>query len=252
MTKVLVFGGLDERGSVVTDYLLLQGVEVTTTYIEKDVEAEERAMIFGRNAQFDMIALESRKSERWLEAARETDAVLFFDSLLYENLDETLVQLDNCLSHLPKLEKIILLSHLEIYGERTGVIDEEKLVEPITQVGKRADHIERSFIETLLNKKNETVVKELIILRVPDLYCDANGQKRQILQNNEALHVKDLAKGIFAALTCKLTPGIHVIQLTSGQEFKHKDAKICYPYEKAEQLLTFKPEHTLNTLNRRK
>ncbi|GGH88710.1 nucleoside-diphosphate-sugar epimerase [Pullulanibacillus pueri] len=242
MEKVLIFGGLSQWGSKMTDALLLEGVSVTVTYTSGNQEEEERALAFGRNAQFEKVAMENGSSFEWIESGQDVDTLLFFDALYHEDSQETLDHLTKSLTALDQLKRIVLISHLDIYGEAEGEIDETSPLKPLTPLGKRVDALEKGFIQRFLEYKEETSVDTVIILRMPHLY-DEGGTLERLDQDR--LHVKDAAEGITQAVIKPLKSGIHVIQLSSGERLTSHNKERQFPYNKAAKLLNFKPKVTL-------
>jgi nucleoside-diphosphate-sugar epimerase len=238
----LIFGGLTALGRPLLEQLLNEGMDVIAVRaplssdnrpLEEDVE-----MHFGRHAFF-------RAVDEWREELTKVDTVLFLDTVPFfgeiEGIQADVLarRLMQCLENSPNLQRVIVASHIAIYGHPTGTVRETCVVKPVGTIGEHADRIERTVIEKLLHDKDRARALSVTICRLPNLY------KEKRPTDWEALHVEDAARGLCAILQCVEKPGIEVIQLTSGRTFEGPSGHYTYSYEKAKQLIGFYPVETM-------
>lgn len=240
MGKVLLFGGLSRLGKPVIEQLLNNGDEViavrtssneTVQSLEENIE-----LLFGRNALFQSADTE------WKEDSLEVQSVICLDSTTfispedhYVDAERVMKRIGQCLEACPNLSDIIVASHIEIYGQPLGEVNERTPVAPETNKGFHVDRIERGVIETLLQYKEKARGIRAVICRLPNIYTTNHSKK------NESIFIDDVAKGICALLHTERTPGIEVVQLTSGQEFLTERGMTKYSFEKAKHLIDFSP-----------
>jgi len=238
MASILLFGGLTYWGSLLTDRLLVEGHEVTVPYYKVDEGAVKRSLLFGRNALFSERVISDQCSTDWVEQGLTPDVLLLFDGLQPEDSDLTLANFTKCIIDLESIEKVIVLSHIDIYGLSEGTVDEQAPLAPETPLGKQARHIETVVKQTV---ENTARLKQVVILRIPSLY---EGLELDCQTAVDCLHICDLIEAIHHAIGACFDSGVHVIQLTSGEWLGASGSKVCYSYKKAEQLLGFNPEYT--------
>jgi nucleoside-diphosphate-sugar epimerase len=238
----LIFGGLTALGMPLLERLLNEGMYVMAVRaplssdnrpLEEDVE-----MHFGRHALF-------RAVDEWREELTKAENILFLDTvpLFGDNegvqADVLAHRLVQCIENSPNLQRVIVASHIAIYGHPKGTVRETCVVKPVGAIGEHADRIERTVIEKLLHDKDRARALSVTICRLPNLYLE----KRPT--DWEALHVEDAALGLCAILQRVEKPGIEVIQLTSGRTFQGPFGHYTYSYEKANQLIGFNPVKTM-------
>jgi nucleoside-diphosphate-sugar epimerase len=237
--KVLLFGGLSTLGKPIIEDLLNEGEEVVAVRSKASerlqIQEEDIEMLFGRNALFQSVDIQ------WMEEAQEVESVICLDSANYFSpedfyVDEQVIikRIKKCLETCSQLKSILVTSHIDIYGQPLGEVDERTPVSPDTDRGRHVDQIERGLIEALLQYKDKARAIQAIICRLPNIYTDE-------VMENESIYVKDAAKGICALLHSKHMPGIEVVQLTSGQEFSTENGKVRYRFDKAKRLIHFSP-----------
>lgn len=238
MCKVLIFGGLTEFGSAVINHLLMDGDEVVAVRaeindqmvpIEEDIE-----LFFARNALFQAVDTD------WTEELNQTDTVICLDSTYFVSTAKGQVdaetignRLAKCIEDCPNLSTIVIASHIDIYGEQAGVIDEKTPVSPITDRGRHVDQVERCVIETLLNNKNKARTIRAFICRMPNIRLN------DFSMPGESISLETAAKGIASLIHTQHSPGIEVIQLTSGREFMTSLGSVIYSHDKANNLINF-------------
>lgn len=237
MSRVVIYGGLSRFGVRITEYLLDQEMVVASVYSGSSERAaeEECAMFFGRHAFF-----QTMDDNDWEAVAERPDAAVCLDSHVDFRAsrspltkEELALRLETLLTFSPELQRIILLSHTDIYGEPSGVVHEKHRVAPVSAAGRQADAAERAAIETLLAKRETAPGLRVVVCRVPSVYEE--GQKRS--KQTEHLHVLDAASGVYRALTAALSPGLHVFQFGNGLS--------RFSFEKAAEQLGFYPAMTL-------
>jgi len=241
MANILLFGGLTYWGSLLTDRLLTEGNEVTVPYYETDEWATKRGLLFGRNALFSERVLSDESNVEWREQNLTPDVLLLFDGLQHEDSDLMLANFTRCMIDFENVEKIIVLSHIDIYGIIEGTVDEQAPLMPVTPLGRQAQ-----YVETTVKKIVGDVARsnQLVILRIPALYEGTNLNIESECQAAvDYLHIGDLIEAIHKAVGTCFGSGVQVIQLTSGKWLGASGNRVCYSYKKAEQLLGFNPEH---------
>ncbi|GGE51099.1 hypothetical protein GCM10011391_32360 [Pullulanibacillus camelliae] len=240
MARILLFGGLTYWGSQLTDRLLAEGNEVIVPYHRYDEEAVERSLLFGRNALFKEIVLENTNKTEWVGQDLNPDVLILFDGVEHEETDLIVNPFTKCIAFMESLQKVIVLSHIAIYGAEEGIIDEQAKLTPKTSLGERALQLECSITSAI--KKEETHTKSVLILRIPAL-SDAITPESNDCTLIDCIHIQDLIDAIQKGMMGTIEEGVHVIQVTSGKWFSVNGKRICYPYKKAECLLGFKPKY---------
>lgn len=240
MGKVLLFGGLTLLGQPIIDQLLNSGHEVIAVRTLSDLESptieEYIEMLFGRNALFQSVQSD------WKQYANQVETVIFLDTASFLSDTDFFVTPDIIQDRLKfileegqVLKNIIVVSHIDIYGNAIGRINEQTPVAPHSNRGHQVDEVERGLIESLLLNKDKARVVSAFIVRVPNIYTQYG------TDYGESLHVEDAATGISALINTEQAPGIVVLQLASGRKF----GMTQYSYEKARQLINFEPVKTL-------
>ncbi|TCP29763.1 hypothetical protein EV207_10855 [Scopulibacillus darangshiensis] len=247
METVMVYGGLTPLGLKLCEQLLETEKQVVSlssakNQSERSIE-EDNELFLGRHALFqhkgDLDAIS--------DISTGIDHLYFLDLLKdhedciksaeddMRKITESIFQKTDC------LKSMTLFSHIDIYGQCTGVITEKTPVKPNTVRGHTANDIEQHFINLLIENRSKQKIKQAVILRMAEI--------RQLRSEDIAEAAKDtidVTDAIEALLKAPFVPGgngLQLIQITSGKDHKLKEGGLnqIFPYDKAARLLNYSP-----------
>ncbi|BAB06610.1 NAD-dependent epimerase/dehydratase family protein [Halalkalibacterium halodurans] len=274
MNRVLITGGLGFIGYHLCEALLGQGIDVTVIDHCNDEmrkeEYEEKQLRMGRNALFHFIECSLEHFEL-STVTQQVDTIYHLAAhpkreqlwtRLPENQENTLRRIRALTAQAKEGTRLIFVSSVEVYGERSGTITEQSPTRPTSPYG-----IVKLAAEKLLQKEANKRGLDYMILRLPTIYGPWQRQDmtyQQLLLGRkevkddqstlDALYISDAINGLLLAGKTKHTN--ETIQLSSGNVNEWQKGKAhllnkswnpsstplspILSNEKAKQLLGFK------------
>ncbi|WP_085521751.1 hypothetical protein [Tuberibacillus sp. Marseille-P3662] len=217
----VVYGGLDGIGFTLTQYLLEQEVTLAaiSTGMNEDekMEDEENEMACGRHALFQPIY----SQEAFSDDTDVSDLYVICERL-YRNADTSkrLQHIEQWLETVMSaasqtIKHLVVLSHLDIYGDAVGDVDEQTAVHPSTEQGHNADKLEQMVIRQVLKYRQQTPVEQVNIMRLPDVSYNSTtydpGSDRE----------KVISTLYQAGTNDHLSGGIHIFNVSDHQVYQN-------------------------------